>query len=98
MKRIALASASVTLAGCMVNPVYLPEKYSTAHLTDGRLSISIAPEKYEQLGGKQTSELSSFVASVVARERVCPEGFTAAEPMPVRGYVHILVRCKGKGT
>lgn len=81
----------------MINPMYLPEKYSTTHLTDGRLSIRIAPEKYEQLSGKPTSELNSFVASVVAKEGVCPEGFTAAEPMRVRGYVHILVTCKGKG-
>jgi hypothetical protein len=87
----------VNIAGCMVSPRYLPDSYSVSRLADGRLSIALAPEKYEQLGGKGSSEVNSFIAAAVAKEGACPDGFTTVEPMPVRGYVHIVVTCKAKG-
>ena len=98
MKRIACGMAALLgSAGCMINPHYLPESYSAARLADGRISLTLAPEKYEQLGGKGSSGLNSFVTAAVAKEGACPNGFIAAEPMPVRGYVHIVVTCKAKG-
>lgn len=98
MKRLGFTMAVLAMtAGCMINPRYFPESYSASRLTDGRLSLALAPEKYEQLGGKGSSGLKSFIAKAVSKEGACPDGFTTAEPMPARGYVHIVVTCKGKG-
>jgi hypothetical protein len=96
MKSIAPLAAVFTLFGCMVNPMYLSEKYSSTRLTDGRLSIALAPEKYNELGGKHSPALDSFIEAVVAEKKACVDGFTAAEPMPVRGYVSIVITCKPK--
>lgn len=92
---IALAAGA---AGCMVNPAYLPDRYSAARLADGRLHIAIAPEKYRELGGAGSQGLNSFIAGVVTKEGACPDGFSTEEPMPVRGYYSIVVACKGKAT
>jgi hypothetical protein len=82
----------------MVNPSYLPERYSTTRLTDGRFQIAVASAKYAELGGKGSAQLDAFVRSTVAKEAVCPGSFTTAEPVFAQGYVSIVVRCNsGKG-
>ena len=98
MRRMVYATVVlISAAGCMINPRYLPDGYSAARLADGRLSLNLAYEKYEQLGGKGSSGLNSFIASAVAKQRMCVNDFTVDEPMPARGYVHILVTCRAKG-
>jgi hypothetical protein len=77
----------------MINPRYLPDQYSATRLADGRLAIALAPDKYTELGGKGSTGVESFVRTAVAKEGACPEGFSAAEPMLVRGYISIVVRC-----
>jgi hypothetical protein len=77
----------------MVNPSYLPDQYSTTRLADGRVALALAPDKYAELGGKDSPGLESFVRTAVAKEGACPEGYSATDPMPVRGYVSIVVRC-----
>ena len=83
----------VLLSGCMVNPAYLPDQYSTARLADGRLRIAISPEKHSQLVASGGKELDAFVATVVSKEKMCPNGFTTTEGT-ARGYVSIVVTCK----
>jgi hypothetical protein len=98
MRTWTVLVALVGVSGCMVNPGYLPENYSATRLNDGRLSISVAPGKYTQLGGQGSDQLKAFVLSVVAKEGVCSNGFTTTDPIPVRGYVSIVVSCISKGT
>jgi hypothetical protein len=96
-ERTRLASvlmAAALLVGCMVNPAYLPDQYSSTRLTDGRVALALAPDKYAELGGKGSPGLESFVRNALAKEGACPEGYSAADPMPVRGYVSIVVSCK----
>ena len=88
----ALIAATV-VGGCMINPRYFSDQHSTTQLTDGRLEIALAPEKSAQLGGKGSAQLDSFIRTTVTKERVCPNGFTTAEPVPVRGCVSIIVKC-----
>lgn len=78
----------------MVNPRYLPEQHSTTRLADGRFSIAVAPEKYSELGGKGSAQLESFIRASLAKEGLCSSGFITDDPVPVRGYVSIVGRCR----
>lgn len=82
------------LAGCMINPIYLPGQYSTARLEDGRFEIRMAYSKLEELGGRGSAQLDSFVRSAVIKEGLCPDGFSVSDPRAIQGYVSIVGYCR----
>lgn len=82
----------------MINPRYLPNQYSMTRLTDGRLSIALASAKYSELRGKGSADFEAFVGRSVAKEGACPNGFLAEDPVPVGGYVSIVIRCSSAQT
>jgi hypothetical protein len=92
-RKAILLCVPVVVSGCMLNPIYLPGKYSISGGTSDGFGIALAPSRYQELGGKDSVEFTVFIQDIATKNGLCPRRTRVTDVQGLWGYMSISVQC-----